>query len=194
MNMRFAIPLLLVLAIASSASAQQPPPAAGQKDSGFALEVHFGTQLVSLGGGVGSGTLGTLEGGAFAGAKLGRLVLGLGVAFSRVHQAMMGGADSSTTALVLLPGVRYAFVQSSDHRVELFGELDVGLGHTFTDPDRNNIVLRYIVGPGVRFWVHPQFAFAALTGIDGTFLWTNGPWSMNDVHAFFASVQLMGVL
>lgn len=213
---------ILFVALAASASAQDvtapppqqdqtatpppatPPPAAtpapavatadGQKENGFVLEVDVGTQIVSLGGGVAFPLFSALEGGFFAGFKAGDLQLGLGIEFARVHTSSGGpGGDRDETPIVVQPGLRYTFVHSDDHRVDLYGEVDVGIGHSFNDPDVNNIVLRYAVGPGVRFWIHPQFALAALTGVNGIFYWTNGPWSLNDTHAVFASIALLGV-
>ena len=68
------------------------------------------------------------------------------------------------------PGLSVAIVRSADKRVELFGQFDMGFGTTVGDSvatGENIFRFGYDVGPGVRYWVHPQFAFGALAGVNG---------------------------
>jgi hypothetical protein len=56
------------------------------------------------------------------------------------------------------------------------------------------------VGPGLRYWVHPQFAFGALTGVEGAFTWVfqspagaPSSTSSSGLTAIFAQLQFLGV-
>jgi hypothetical protein len=216
-------PLAIVLLLAGAASAQEgyaPPPASmstpsGQKRSGFALELHLGTQLVSLGG-VGGGApaaLGLFGGGFFAGYKIDRIMFGLGFDLARVATgASAPGADMSnaTTAFFFTPGIRVAILRSHDQRVEMTGQFDLGLGTTTSEQSPSpmgaqdqvtRFNLYYNIGPGVRFWVHPQFAIGAVTGVHGDFTYvkTTPPMSnvsttqTSTVTSIFCALQLLGV-
>jgi len=213
----------IVVLLAGAASAQEgyaPPPSApstpsGQKRNGFVLELHMGTQLVSLGG-VGGGApaaLGLFGGGFFAGFKLDRIMFGLGFDLARVATgASAPGADMSndTTAFFFTPGIRIAILRSHDQRVEMTGQFDLGLGTTTTEQspspmgNQDQVVrfnLYYNLGPGVRFWVHPQFAIGAVTGVHGDFAYlkTTPPMSnvsttqTSTVTSIFCALQLLGV-
>src|SRR5262245_29574319 len=138
-------PIAIGLLLAGLAQAQEglppapsytpPPQPAGQKRSGFALEVHMGTQLVSLGG-IGGGApaaIGLFGGGFFAGYKIDRIIFGLGFDLARVASSMsVPGADTSQaqTAFFFTPGIRVAILRSHDQRVEMTGQFDLGLGTT----------------------------------------------------------------
>src|SRR5262245_23692176 len=101
-------PIAIVVFLAGMAQAQEglppttptysPPPPSGQKRTGFALEVHMGTQLVNLGAVAGTPTaIGLFAGGFFAGYKVDRFMFGLGFDIARVATAMsVPGADTST--------------------------------------------------------------------------------------------------
>lgn len=210
--------IAIVLLLAGAAQAQDEPqpiqtaPArpTGQKVSGFALEMRLGTELVAL---TGVGNVGLLSGGIFAGYKLDRFIFGLGFDIARAASGMsMPGADTSmaTTVFFLTPGIRVAIVRSHDQRVDLFGQFDLGLGTSINEqspapmgpqPDVVNFRLYYNIGPGVRFWAHPQFAIGAVAGVHGDFAYTKttDPGSnvsvsqSSTVTAIFASLQLMGV-
>src|SRR5207244_2476663 len=108
-----------------------------------------------------------LQGGFFFGYKIDRFLFGLGIDLDRfaTSSSSSGNPDASqsTTGLLLLPGVRIAALRSSDERVELYGEFDLGWGHAFTDqspapmgqqPQKSNNRLVYQLGPGVRYWIH----------------------------------------
>jgi hypothetical protein len=166
-----------------AATTYRPPVENGQKETGFAFEVHLGSQLLSIGnGGNNLLTLGTLQGGIFAGFKLGRLIVGLGFDIERIasgrSQTMQQDTSQAATAILFTPGVRFALLRSADHRVELFGQFDIGFGTSFnsqspppmgTQPDTSNFRITYDVGPGLRFWAAPQFALGAFVGLNGDF-------------------------
>src|SRR5437899_2157224 len=131
----------------------------GQAHAGFAAEVHIATQLLALGGGQQTTAFGSVQGGIFAGYKLGRFIFGLGFDIARTASgASAPGANDTSqarTAILFSPGVRVAIVRSADQRVELFGEFDIGFGHTFdeqspspqgTQPSTSNFHLTYVVG------------------------------------------------
>jgi hypothetical protein len=174
------VPFALAAALALSSTAHADPRLeGGQARRGFAAEIHLATALFSLGQG---GSFSTVTGGLFAGAKLGRVIFGLGFDIQRFATGMSAtGTNEATTArtaILFSPGVRVAIVRSRDERVELFGEFDIGFGHTFTDqspapqgpqPDTSNFHLTYLVGPGLRYWIHPQFAVSALGAVNGQF-------------------------
>ena len=101
-------------------------------------------------------------------------------------QAYPGGTSTSNvpdtgkadTLFLFVPGVEVAALKSADGKVELYGELDIGLGRTVSSqtpdpmgpqPDRSNFHLTYLIGPGLRYWVVPQFGVGALAGLHGDF-------------------------
>lgn len=210
----------LALMIAASAHAQEPAPGGpvtttvpmGQKPRGFAFEAHLGTQLVAL---TGSTNLGAFSGGVFAGYKINRVILGLGFDVARVASATETGANKTgdaSTALFFAPGVRVSILRSADQRVDFFGQFDLGLGGVVNEqrpapmgnqPDVTRFRLYYNVGPGVRFWAHPQFAVGAVTGVHGDFALTKTTTSVGNssttvtqtstVTSIFAALQLLGV-
>lgn len=199
-----------LLGLTSIASAQEV--ARLQKPRGFAFEAHLGSQLVALTGDV---SLGAMHGGFFGGYKLDRVIFGLGFDIARVATANRPpGPDTSeaTTALYVTPGVRVAILRTADHRVEFFGQLDIGLGGVVNEEspdndDPNTTVRRfrlfYNIGPGIRFWAHPQFAIGAVTGVHGDFALTrttvdvlgtsNTTSSTTNITSIFAALQVMGV-
>lgn len=203
---RHNVPLLLaslVLLVAPRASAQEarpapavaasvapavaPGPTGGQKEQGFALEPHVYAQMVMFSGGLaGSLTAPLVTGGLFAGYKLDRVLFGLGFDFSSYDA---GGAQ---IAMRWVPGVRVAIVRSSDERVEIFGQLDVSLGHDFGAPVGNELI-GVKLGPGVRYWVHPQFAFSAVGGWDGNWQLYDRPSNKTVLQGIFAGVQALAV-
>jgi hypothetical protein len=217
-------PIAIAMMLAGLAQAQEglpptptyaPPPPAGQKRTGFALETHIGTQLVAVGG-LGAGaptTIGLFSGGFFAGYKVDRFIFGLGFDLARVASSMsVPGADTSQaqTAFFFTPGIRVAILRSHDQRVEMTGQFDLGLGTTTEEqspspmgPQNSEVRFRlyYNLGPGVRFWVHPQFAIGAVTGVHGDFAYTKvtppgsntSTSTQSTVTSIFAALQLMGV-
>ena len=107
------------------------------------------------------------------------------------------------------PGFASPSCRSHDQRVELFGQFDLGLGTSVNEQSPApraqptiNFRLYYDIGPGVRFWAHPQFAVGAVAGVHGDFACdqdapTRGTnvsdRTSSTVTAIFASLQLMGV-
>lgn len=185
----------------------------GQADHGVVVEAKLGSELVSVAtGGIGTGstlTFAGVQGGIFGGYKIKRFIFGLGFDLTRVASGTsMSGAgttSTATTAFSFAPGLSVAILRSADKRVELFGQFDMGFGTTVGDAVANGeSIFRfdYDVGPGVRYWVHPQFAFAAFTGVDGAFEWdshaANGPGNpstttSSGLTSIFAQLQFMGV-
>jgi Outer membrane protein beta-barrel domain len=179
----------------------------GQVHQGFALEPHVSASLLSFstGGGGTTGILTSFHGGFFAGYKISRFIAGLGFDLLRTAQGMSIGntsTDSARTAFVFSPGLRVAIVRSADNRVELFGQLDLGFGTTVNDPstpNTSNFHFAYDVGPGVRYWVHPQFAFSGVALLDGQFEFnstnTAGTTTKTStgLTSITAALQLLGV-
>ena len=168
--------VLAVLLVATTAQAEGRLEG-NQARTGFAAEVHLGTSLFSLG--QGNGAFNTVQGGFFLGGKIHRVIVGLGFDIERMAagQGQTGQSDTTTarTSIQFTPGVRVALLRSRDQKVELFGEVDLGLGHTFLSPspdngtDTSNFHLTYTLGPGLRYWVHPQLALSALAALNGQF-------------------------
>jgi hypothetical protein len=182
MNIRSSVATIafFVAMTASLARAQARLEGPGQARSGFALEVHLSTGLFSLGQQIGA--FSTVQGGLFAGAKLGRVIVGLAFDLQRLATGTgstgMNETTTARTAILFSPGVRVALARSRDQRVELFGELDFGFGHFFVDntpspqgsqAETSNFHFAYTLGPGLRYWVHPQFAVSALGALNGQF-------------------------
>ena len=175
---------------ASTAPAAAPAPSSadgGQKESGFAFETHVYGQLFGIGG-IGGGALPLLVTGIFAGYKLDRLIIGLGFDLMS-HDA---GPGNRTLIMRWIPGLRYELVRSSDNRVALFGQVDVGIGHDFGVPVANEII-DADVGLGVRYWLHPQFAVAGVGGWNGRWALTQTPDTSDVTQGMFAGIQLLGV-
>jgi hypothetical protein len=182
----------VLVALTAPAAAQQP---IGPKDRGFALEVHLGTRLVSLNESTGGATpLNLLDGGFFVGYKLGRLMVGGSVDFTR--DSTDDGTSEAVSLLVLMPGVRITIVRSADQRVELFGLVDFGYGHLFVDrvaqPDHNRLI--YQLGPGLRLWLNSSFALGAVVGLRGEFDIEEGRYgTTTGLTSLFARLVFTGV-
>lgn len=168
------------------APAAAPSATNGQMEQGFVLEPHLYAQIVTFSGGVaGTLTAPLVAGGIFGGYKIDRVILGLGFDFSSYDA---GGAQ---IVMRWVPGVRVALLRSSDERVELFGQLDLSLGHDFGAPSGNELI-GINLGPGVRYWVHPQFAFSAVGGWNGNWYLYDRP-SKAVLQGIFAGVQALAV-
>jgi hypothetical protein len=174
----------------SSGSASQDE--GGQRPNGFVFETHFYGQFVALNAGVGSANLPLLVGGIYGGYKLDRLIIGLGFDFTSYDAPGSGGAQIE---MHWVPGIRYAFVRSSDDRVELFGQADLGFGHRFYN--NANEIITADLGIGARYWVHKQFAVSAVGGWTGDWDLTQPPSPVPSQSAvlqgIFAGIQLLGV-
>ncbi|HEY2745769.1 MAG TPA: outer membrane beta-barrel protein [Polyangia bacterium] len=183
----------------------------GQADHGVVVEARIGSELVEL---VTTGptsttvsTLSGLQGGIFGGYKIKRVIFGLGFDIARTASGTSTGnttTSSATTSVLFTPGVSVAIVRSADKRVELFGQFDMGFGTTLGDAvakGESIFRLTYDVGPGVRYWVHPQFAFGALAGVAGAFDWDSrsatpgipSTTSSSGLTSIFAQLQILAV-
>ena len=182
----------------------------GQADHGFVAEARLGSELISIATGTTPGsslTFAGVQGGVFGGYKIKRFIFGLGFDIARVATGTSAGnttTSAATTSIAFVPGLSVAIVRSADKRVELFGEFDMGFGTTVGDSVTNGesiFRLSYDVGPGLRYWVHPQFAFGALAGVNGAFAWDTrsamggmpSTTTSSGVTSIFAQLQFMGV-
>jgi hypothetical protein len=203
--------LVAALALLSPVARAETRLDGGQADHGVVVEARIGSELVEL---VTTGptsttvsTLSGLQGGIFGGYKIKRVIFGLGFDLARTASGTSTGnttTSSATTSILFTPGVSVAIVRSADKRVELFGQFDLGFGTTVGDAVAKNegiFRLAYDVGPGIRYWVHPQFAFGALAGVAGSFVWdtqsaTTGipsTTSSSGLTSIFAQVHVLGV-
>jgi hypothetical protein len=200
--------LIFVLAILGATGARAEKQLdGGQVHHGFALELNLGTQLIAI---TGVTNFDAIQGGFFAGYKISRVMFGLGLEIARVASGTSGGGGGDTskadTAFELVPGIRVAIVRSADKRVEMFGQFDLGLGTSLHDEHPNLagtspdvFLLSYKVGPGARFWAHPQFAVGAVAGVEGDFKFTSmtaGGFTSktsSGLTSIFAAIQLLGV-
>ncbi|HWE29272.1 MAG TPA: hypothetical protein VHB97_14785 [Polyangia bacterium] len=205
--------LVVALAVAPSLAHGEVRLDGGQADHGVVVEARLGSQLVTLvatgPGNTNTSTISGLQGGIFGGYKIKRVIFGLGFDLSRfaTGTSVSGGGSSTssaTTTIAFVPGISVAIVRSADKRVELFGQFDMGFGTTVGDSvatGESIFRLNYDVGPGLRFWAHPQFAFGALAGLAGNFAWdtraaNNGvpsTTSSTGLTSIFAQLQIMGV-
>jgi hypothetical protein len=234
--------VLLVAPVASAQTGAEPdgepspaplqPPAAAapataptftykQKDRGIALFCNFTARLfmVDAGGGT-TPSQEALSGGIFAGYKLGRWLIGMGLdvsSFDTFQQLQTAGTSSkvavTNTGFLLAPGAQVAILRTADRRFELIGAAQIGLGsvvaRTVHDPelppeyqpatDESTLYLTYRLAPGLRFWPYPQLALSVLTGFGGDYLFTfqNNPsgheTNQNGSTAFFFNLGALGV-
>ena len=204
--------LVAALAIVPSLARAEVRLDGGQAEHGVVVEARLGSELVTL---VTTGpisttvsTLSGLKGGIFGGYKIKRVIFGLGFDIARTASgtSVSGGGGTTTTAttsVLFTPGVSVAIIRSADKRVELFGQFDLGFGTSVGDAiaaGESIFRLNYDVGPGLRFWAHPQFAFGAFAGLDGAFVWDSrantgaGTTSTSSgLTSIFAQLQVTGV-
>jgi hypothetical protein len=174
--------------LAAPAAAQQP---SGPKERGFALEIHLGTRVMPIDvAGVG-GTAPLMDGGFFAGYKLGRFTIGGSLEYARVANDPDGGEKTSADRLLVMPGLRAAILRSADERVELYGQVDFGFGHAWVTHQDGAHVICFQVGPGVRLWFHPNFAASAMVGLRGEHYVY--PHDSTGYTGVYASLALTGV-
>lgn len=165
---------------------QQPSSSSAQMENGFVLETHFYAEVVSF---LAAGTplnLPLLVGGFFVGYKLDRVMFGLGYNLSSYDN---GGAQ---IMMSWVPGVRVDIIRSSDERVDLFGQFDFGIGHDFGSAQSNESFSPDL-GVGVRYWVHRQFAFSAVTGWNGLWQVGQNPSTSVVLQGIFGGLQVLGV-
>jgi hypothetical protein len=186
---------LVALAAPAKAFAQDDTKAAGQAESGFALEASLGARYGVIATG-GVGTTGAefgngLQTGLFAGYKSGRIVIGVGLEFTNTSASAtttvtvppLGSATTTTSGsdsnFLIGPEFQFALLRSPDSRVELIADLSLHFGHEFqtvsvspppppnNTPTDSNFLLSYAIAPGVRFWAHPHLALQAVAGFGG---------------------------
>lgn len=199
---KVALAIALLLPLTARAEMQLD---GGQADHGVVVAARLGTQLFSFNtnnNGTATASLSTLQGGIFGGYKIKRIIFGLGFDLARVANGANNNS-TATTSVLFSPGLSVAIVRSADRRVELFAQLDMGFGTTVTDPAIPNTSFfhfAYDVGPGLRYWPHPQFAVGALAGLGGQFEFDstsvpNGPAvkTSTGLTSVFAQLQLTGV-
>jgi len=158
---------------------------------GFALELHMYAQPLNVATATGVLTAPFVYGGIFGGYKIDRIIVGVGFDFTSSDAG--GGAQ---IVMRWAPGLRVAIVRSNDERVELFGQFDFSFGHDFGSNVGNELI-GVDLGPGVRYWVHPQFALSAVGGWNGNWNLYDGvgplPGQKSVVMGIFAGLQLLGI-
>jgi hypothetical protein len=189
---------------------------AKQKARGFAVYLTIGGRYVLATPDAGTTLSSTaFQGGLFAGYKLDRIVVGLGFDIGHVGTATKYAASSSQssgsrgdTSFLLGPGIQAALLRSADQRIELIGHFQIGFGRTFTSisndpaippqygPENNvsNFHLAYQIGPGLRYWAHPQFALTVGSGISGDHLFFSQNNPSGNKADQVNSVSLYGTL
>lgn len=157
----------------------------GQQNRGFAL--NAGIALTPFAIEDHSLRFPTLAGVIGLGYKIDRFVITGTFDFTRTGQTNytnLSGSiisvNQSVYSLLVGPDLQVALARSADLRAELICGAAVLLGtrdrHTTISPNPNPtppnnepmpILFRWRVGPGVRYWMHPNIAFSALVGMSG---------------------------
>ena len=163
---------------------------------------------------------GSLVGGLFVGGRTATgLILGGLLDYNLLSVTASGtggGADVTRSGQTLRigAGARYSFVRSADRLVDLYGAADLSFEHVAAEvaptvgsnPTESVSASGFslAVGPGLRFWVHPQIAlgYAArlrltyLSGVAGAFTTpeTDDPTNASATAiAFDGAFQILGV-
>jgi hypothetical protein len=141
------------------------------------------------------------------GFDFGRVTAGLGLELYQKSETVTQGSaeDSSTsTALLVIPGVRVDLAESADGRVQAFGSFDLGVGTVFADSppgtDVSTLLVNWRLGPGLRYWFHRQLAIGGVVGIGGDHVrvtTTDTKTDASSTHststiATFATLSLLG--
>lgn len=175
----------------------------GQVERGFVLRASLGGRasvLSSLGSSsslLGLGSNSALQIGVFAGGKIGRVMLGVGLDFSNLTVPSSGSSTSSLTSLIVAPEVMGVVARTADQRVEMLLDAALGLGGLIqSSGSSNTLQLSYQLGPGVRYWAHRHFAVQGLTGFSGQVYFPSGSSnaSPTSLHGVFAALSVLGVL
>lgn len=152
--------------------AATPPPAAPAHETGLLLEIRYEPgdgQLVRDPFG-NAQYVPAAEAAIFAGYQHRRWSVGVGFQLGRNFESNDGNTtmdDVTDTTFMLVPGARVALERSSDGRAELIGVLDLGFGESRRGFDAgvadDEVVERFQLqlGPGLRYWLGPSFAFGA---------------------------------
>ena len=184
--------------LASPANAQDPVAAvaAGQVRNGFALRAGVSTMPMAIDDDLMNFTVFT--GSIGLGYKIDRVIIGATFDFTRYGRSSTSTYDDGTGNttevtqdrsdynFVVGPELQVAFLRSPDQRAELVGNFGLLFGTwgsdstTTTDPpdpdpppaesdiEKTELLVRWRAAPGVRYWMHPNIAFTALVGFNGT--------------------------
>ncbi len=205
-RMSHRLPLALTLIAAMNSTVLANGDATAAAKPGVALELSLGTDAVPIGE---TATLGMVKGGLFLGYRTERVTIGLGLDVDRVStsRSIPGDPadDDASTELVIMPGIRVTATRSADGRVESFVQADLGYGKIFvsedgeSDDDTSYSRITYQLGPGFRYWLHPQFAVGASAGLRGDIFNVSEDSEFDSyeystgVTAIYSSLQLTGV-
>lgn len=186
----------ILLATAAIAGADEQPK---QIVNGVAVGAEFSFTAITVNNNNnGPSRSAVITGGFLAGYKIDRVLVSLGVNITRLSigsssTGVPNAVDTSqsTTSVSLTPGVQVALLRSADRRVELYAEFDLGWLHFFSDhtpattstttTSDNGLVYR--IGPGLRYWIHPSFAFYVIPTLRGQFQWSTTSSSDGTVSA-----------
>lgn len=201
------------------AAAQTSSDLAGQKETGFALQTSVSMAAALIDPKLAGLGLSSLEGGMTFGYKFGRGMIGIGFDYTNFGQTetreifdpntgMPTGTEEASVdvySYVIYPQFQIAMAQSADRRAELIADMSVGVGSwgtrnsldTTPNNDESRIRLRWRVGPGVRYWVHPQVGVSMTAGITGNHMLFSGATASQDnsvsASSLFGQFGLLGV-
>lgn len=201
-----------------TADASAVPASLGQKRNGFALELFLGINKPLIAIDEDFMDFNTISGGLFLGGKINRVIVGLGFEMSSVKLRSKYSSDydgynseSSESMIQFLfkPGVRFDIVRTKDEKVDLFGQVDVGMGTMLFNSDDNYndyynydggdeetyLLIDWDAGLGVRYWPHPNFAVSGTGALQGNYYREKDDDDTFSYHALsiVGSIQLLGV-
>jgi hypothetical protein len=218
-------PFFAALLWAATGAAEEPIDASPRpQSSGFALQASVVTSTTVIDDDLISFQLGTFEGGLTFGYKYNRVVIGVGFDFTNLSESrtiedfdpMTGNVTGNVRitedhySFVVYPEVQVALAQSADKRAELTGTFSIGFGTWGTretssssspqpTPEDNDteLRLRWRVGPGVRYWVHPNIGMSVVSGVVGNHLFVIADDDADSrsigVTSLYAQAGLLGV-
>src|SRR5204862_7243167 len=110
------------------------------------------------------------------------------------------GGSADNTSIYIGPGARWAFLRSADGQIELLAVGDLlyrvsiagGVVDTATNSTKSTTThgVAFGLGPGIRYWLHPQLAIGTVVGVRGDFLFADKATSKN--VSVFVAVPVMG--
>ena len=201
----------------NTAEATTMPISQGQKRNGFALELFLGINKPLIAIDEDFIDFNTISGGLFLGGKINRVIVGLGFEMSSVKLRSKytsgygdNDAESSESMIQFLfkPGVRFDIVRTKDEKVDLFGQVDFGMGTLLFNSDDNYddyyynesdeesyLLIDWDAGLGVRYWPHPNFAVSGTGALQGNYYREKDDDNTFSYHALsiVGSIQLLGV-
>ncbi|MBK9264227.1 MAG: hypothetical protein IPM54_31050 [Polyangiaceae bacterium] len=185
------------LLVGGSAGAQTPGSveSVGQVRQGFALQAGVATSPFAVDDDFLGFT--TLSGSIGVGYKIDRVIIGATFDFARFGSSSTQSFDDGTGTVTEVtidrtsysflvgPEVQIAFLRSADQRAELIGDVALLLGTwggevvttggppdpnpppATPEPEETDLLLRWRLAPGVRYWMHPNIAFTGIVGFSG---------------------------